>query len=297
MPEPWICTDCPRACSVLRGESQGAGRCGCGALPVVARAAPHYGEEPCISGERGSGTVFFSGCNLGCVFCQNTDISQGRTGKQVSIARLREIFRELISLGVHNLNLVTPSHFVRAVAEALEGPPLPVPVAWNSSGYDSAPTLRLLDGKIQIYMPDLKYLLPAPAARYSGAADYPAAATAAIREMYRQTGPFVLDRDGMLQRGVLIRHLVLPGQLENTRRVIDWVSREFPPDGVMLSLMSQYTPLFGAHRFPEIDRPLSQEEHETAVNYLLDSGIEAGFYQDLESSGDEMIPEFDGTGV
>ena len=297
MAEPWLCADCPRACGVLRSGTRGDGRCGCGALPVVARAAPHFGEEPCISGTRGSGTVFFSGCSLGCVFCQNAEISQGRAGKVVSIARLREIFRELAAQGVHNLNLVTPSHFVRAVAAALDGLALDIPVAWNSSGYDSVSALRQLEGKVQIYMPDLKYLLPGPAARYSGAADYPAAATAAILEMYRQTGPARLDEDGLLQRGVLIRHLVLPGQLENTRRVINWVAAQFPPGSVLLSLMSQYTPLHRAATFPEIARPLTRAEHEAAVSCLLDADIPLGFYQDLASSGDELIPCFDGTGV
>ena len=189
----YICRDCPRSCGAERGEKQRGGVCMSPALPVVARAAPHYGEEPCISGSRGSGTVFFTGCNLKCVFCQNREISRGRGGKAVTVRELRDILLRLRDQGVHNINLVTPSHFTRPIAEALSGLKLGIPVVWNSSGYESVESLKLLEGLVQIYMPDFKYAKKEPAKRYSAAEDYPETARAAIREMYRQTGPFVMD--------------------------------------------------------------------------------------------------------
>ena len=236
---PEACTLCPRQCKADRAAGQ-TGFCGAGRTLKAARAALHFWEEPCISGTRGSGTVFFSGCTLGCVFCQNHEISAQGVGKPVSVDRLREIFRELIRQGAHNINLVTPGHFAPWVAQALE-PSLPVPVVCNTGGYERVETLRLLEGKVQVYLPDMKYALEEPARRLSGAGDYPAAARSAICEMFRQTGPYQL-RDGLLVRGVLIRHLVLPGQLDNTRRVIDWVAETFRPGEVLFSLMSQYTP-------------------------------------------------------
>ena len=241
----FLCSLCPRRCGALRTGTEGGGFCGMPALPVVARAALHFWEEPCISGTRGSGTVFFSGCNLGCVFCQNGSISHGRFGRPVTIPRLREIFQELIAQGAHNINLVTPTHFAPAIREALEAP-LAVPVVWNSGGYELPEALRTLEGKVQIYLPDLKYADSALAARYSGAADYFETATAAIREMFRQVGRCVWDADGMLQRGVIIRHLLLPGALENTKAVLDWIAGTFPAGSVLVSLMSQYTPQAGA---------------------------------------------------
>ena len=265
--------------------------------PVVARAAPHFGEEPCISGTRGSGAVFFSGCNLRCVFCQNRTISRGEHGKEITVAQLRGIFLRLRDEGVHNINLVTPSHYTRQIAEALSGLELGIPVVWNSSGYECVETLRMLDGLVQVYLPDLKYALSEPAARYSAAADYPQVARAAILEMYRQTGPFRLDEDGMLQRGVLIRHLILPQQVENTRRVIDWVGQTFAPGQVLFSLMSQYTPVGDLAQWPELQHPISPELHEEMYQYLIDSPITDGFYQDLDAATGDMIPAFDGTGV
>ena len=194
-----LCSICPRGCGVDRAGGQ-FGFCAVPDAPVVARAAPHFGEEPCISGTRGSGAVFFSGCNLRCVFCQNRTISRGEHGKEITVAQLRGIFLRLRDEGVHNINLVTPSHYTRQIAEALSGLELGIPVVWNSSGYECVETLRMLDGLVQVYLPDLKYALSEPAARYSAAADYPQVARAAILEMYRQTGPFRLDEDGMLQR-------------------------------------------------------------------------------------------------
>ena len=233
-----ICNLCPRRCAALRTDTRGEGRCAMPSLPVVARAALHQWEEPPLSGARGAGTVFFSGCPLGCVFCQNESISHENFGRPISVERLRAIFQELIDQGAHNIDLVNPTHFAHAVLQALEEP-LPVPVVWNSGGYDTLETLRALEGKVDVYLPDLKYLRSETAARYSDAPDYPEAACAAILEMYRQTGPCVYDGDGLLRRGVIIRHLILPGRLSETKEVMDWVAEHFAPGQVLFSLMSQ----------------------------------------------------------
>ncbi len=292
-----ICNACPRHCGAERSEYTPAGVCSSPLLPRIARAAPHFGEEPCISGENGSGTVFFSGCNLRCVFCQNHDISRGRIGKVVTVERLSEIFLELQDKGVHNINLVTPSHCADAVIKALKAARLGIPVAWNSSGYDSADMIRRLEGLVQIYMPDLKYMDARLAKRYSAAPDYPETAKAAIAEMYRQTGDAVLDGDGMLQSGVIIRHLILPGAEANSRAVIDFVADNFPGKAVLFSLMAQFTPMPGTERFPELQRTVSREENERLIDYMLARGIEFGFWQDTASATDDMIPDFDLTGV
>ena len=264
---------------------------------MVCRAAPHFGEEPCISGTRGSGAVFFAGCNLRCVFCQNHAISRGEAGEAVSVQELRDIFLRLRDTGVHNLNLVTPTHYSLVIAEALAGLDLGIPVAWNSSGYESVETLRQLAGLVQVYMPDFKYADAALAARYSAAPDYPAVALAAIQEMFRQTGPFRMDGEGILQRGVLIRHLILPGSPENTLRVIDAIEDHFPAEDILFSLMSQYTPMPGLEAYPELQRRVSEAECERCASYLDFSDISHGYYQSPESATDEMIPAFDGTGV
>ncbi len=290
------CSLCPRRCGADRAAGQ-TGFCGAPETPVVARAAPHFGEEPCISGTRGSGAVFFAGCNLRCVFCQNYALSRNQLGREITVQRLRDIFLELRDQGVHNINLVTPSHDARAIAQALDGLELGVPVVWNSSGYESVETLRMLEGLVQIYLPDLKYADAALAARYSAAPDYPETARVAILEMFRQTGPFRMDGDGLLQSGVLIRHLILPEQGDNSRRVIDWVSDTFEPGDVLFSLMSQYTPMGELSAFPELRHTVSPALNAAIYAHLLDSRIEDGFYQDLEAATGEMIPKFDGTGV
>ncbi len=290
------CSICPRRCGARRSAGA-AGFCASPEKAAVTRAAPHFGEEPCISGSRGSGTVFFSGCNLRCVFCQNHEISRGKAGTQLNTQELRDTFLRLRDLGVHNINLVTPSHFSLQIAEALAGTKLGIPVAWNSSAYESVETLRQLEGLVQIYMPDFKYSDPRLARRWSAAEDYPAVALAAIREMYRQRGSFVLDGEGMLQSGVLIRHLIMPGAAENTLRVIDAVEDNFPPDGILFSLMSQYTPMPGLDAYPELQHTITAEEYERCSSYLDFSDIEYGFAQDLDSATEEMIPDFDGTGV
>ena len=289
-----LCTQCPRRCGSLRTDTSGGGFCGMPALPVIARAALHHWEEPCLSGIRGAGTVFFSGCALRCVFCQNGAISQENFGRAVTVPRLREIFYELIGQGAHNIDLVSPTHFSHAVAEALSEP-LPVPVVWNSGGYDSVETLRTLEGKLDVYLPDLKYVTPDRAAKYSGGLDYPETARAAIMEMVRQVGPPVLD-DGLLKRGVLIRHLLLPGGLREAKAVMDWVAETFPPGAVLFSLMSQYVPLGRAAEFPEIDRPLRNSEARAAADYMAALGL-AGYTQERSAAAAGYVPAFDLSGV
>lgn len=290
------CDLCPRRCGALRGADKAGGVCRSPLLPRVARAAPHYGEEPCIAGANGTGAVFFTGCNLRCVFCQNREISRGEGGRPVTVSELREIFLRLRDAGVDSLDLVTGAHYVPAIAEALSGLSLGIPVVWNSSGYESVETLRLLEGLVQVYMPDLKYYDAQSAKRYSAAADYPGTARAAILEMYRQTGPCVLDEKGLMKSGVLIRHLILPGRVDEARDVIDFAADSFPPGAVRFSLMSQYTPMPGLERFPELQRRVSAEENRALIHYMQVRGLE-GFWQETEAATDEMIPAFDLTGV
>ena len=292
-----LCNECPRHCGAKREENIPGGVCISPALPRIARAAPHFGEEPCISGERGSGTVFFSGCNLKCVFCQNHEISRGKVGETVSIQRLCDIFLELQDKGVHNINLVTGSHYVTPIVAALEAAKLSIPVVWNSSGYDSVEGLKRLEGLVQIYMPDMKYMDSELARRYSAAPDYPQVAQAAIKEMYRQVGDFILDDEDMLRYGVLIRHLILPEAEENSRKVMDFVADNFPGDNVLFSLMCQFTPMPHTERFPELQKTVSQEVNDRLCQYMAHRGIEWGFYQETSSATEEMIPDFDLTGV
>ena len=286
-----LCSLCPRKCGASRDEAH-PGFCGVGWEPVVARASLHFWEEPCVSGKRGSGAVFFSGCTLRCAFCQNHDISAGGKGKVITADRLREIFRELESQGAHNINLVTASHFLPAVLKALDPPPA-VPVVWNTGGYESLPALRALEGRVQVYLPDMKYMDAALAKELSGAGDYPEVAKAAIWEMFRQTGPYRLDGDGMLIKGVMIRHLVLPGQLDNTFAVLDWVRETFRDGDVLVSLMGQYTP----NGVGGPDRRLTAEEYGRACDYMAALGLLEGYTQELTSAEAEYTPPFDGTGV
>ena len=292
-----VCNICPRKCNAERLPlaENGEGFCGLGGAPKIARAALHFWEEPPISGENGSGTVFFSGCNLGCIFCQNKKISRGRFGKTVTPERLREIYEELINKGAHNINLVTPTHFADAVLASLE-PKLSVPVVYNCGGYESVETLKRFEGKIQIYLPDIKYSDNALAKKYSAAPDYFETAKEAVKEMYRQTGKYDIGDDGIMKKGVIIRHLILPGQLENTKKVIDWVKHEFAPGEVLFSLMSQFTPVEGCNT-DELYRRLTKDEYSEIADYLFESGIEDGFMQELSSAKEEYIPPFDLEGV
>lgn len=287
------CTLCPRSCGAERDGKTGAGFCRMPAGLRVARAALHHWEEPPISGKNGAGTVFFSGCTLRCSYCQNGDISAGGQGRDITPERLREIYFELLGQGAHNIELVTPTHFLPWILPSLE-PKLPVPVVYNCGGYEKVETLRLLEGKVQIWLPDLKYGLEEPAQRYSHAPDYFPVATEAIREMFRQVGPCRME-DGLLRQGVVIRHLVLPGQLENTRRVIDWVARTFRPGEVLFSLMSQYTPQPGAEG--PLRRHVTAAEYRAAAEYMENCGIVDGFVQERTSAREEYTPAFDLTGV
>lgn len=291
-----ICRLCPRNCGAVRTETSGAGYCRMPEAPVLARAALHMWEEPPISGENGSGTVFFSGCSLGCVFCQNEKISHQDFGKPVTLERLGEICDGLIARGAHNINFVNPTHYAHVVRALLENQPLPVPAVWNTGGYDRVETLKSLDGLVDIYLPDLKYLDRGTAKRYSAAADYPEAAQSAIREMVRQTGPVQFGEDGLLKRGVLIRHLILPGQVAQAKAVMDWVAREFEPGTVLFSLMSQYTPWGDLSACPELNRRLRRGEMASAIAYMENLSL-PGFCQERTSAREEYTPPFDLTGI
>ena len=288
-----ICTLCPRRCGAERTAEAGGGFCRMPAGLRVARAMLHHWEEPPISGRNGAGTVFFSGCTLGCVYCQNGDISAGGFGKDISTARLREIFEELIGQGAHNIELVTPTHFLPWILPALT-PRLPVPVVYNCGGYERVETLRALEGLADVYLPDLKYADGTLAAALSGAADYFPVACQAIREMFRQVGPYVLE-DGLLTRGVVIRHLVLPGYLDNTRQVLDWIAETFGPGDVLVSLMSQYTPT--NNMTGRMARRVTAAEYRAAAAYMRNCGITDGFVQERTSAEEAYTPAFDGQGV
>ena len=289
-----ICTLCPRSCHAERTPYEGAGVCCVGTLPRIARAALHMWEEPCISGTRGSGAIFFSGCNLHCTFCQNEAISHGGQGETVSVARLAEIFAELEAQGAHNINLVTATHFVPAVIEALDIYRPKIPVVYNCGGYESVETLRMLEGYVDIYLPDFKYIDGAMAKLLSGAPDYPEVALAAIREMRRQTGPAVYDAEGMMLRGTQIRHLVLPGLTGDSIRLLTLIADELPDTPV--SLMGQYTPCGRALAIPGMDRRVKKKEYARVLAHMEAIGL-PGYRQALESATDAYVPAFDHTGV
>lgn len=291
--KPYVCSACPRDCHALRGDT-GAGFCRMGANPVIARAAPHYDEEPVISGKNGSGAVFFSGCALRCRFCQNYSISHDSFGATVSVGRLREIYFELIEQGVHNINLVNPTHFSEAILASLEGG-LSVPVVWNSGGYEKVDNLKRFESKIQVYLPDLKYIYPDSARKYSAARDYFDHAGPALKEMLRQTGPVELDANGLIRRGTIVRHLILPGCAEESMAILDWIAKELP--GAWISLMAQYLPFGDLRGLDELNRRVTQEEYDRVVDHLMDLGLEDGFVQELSSSDEKYIPNFDLTGV
>ena len=291
-----ICRLCPRNCGAERTGTVGKGYCRMPALPVLARAALHHWEEPPISGTQGSGTLFFSGCSLGCVFCQNEKISHQDFGRAVTLDRLREICEALIAQGAHNLNFVNPTHYAHVLAALLEDWHPPVPVVFNTGGYDNTDTLQRLEGKVNIYLPDLKYLDRETARRYSGASNYPETAQAAIREMVRQTGPCRFDDNGLLLKGTIIRHLILPGQVSQAKAVMDWVAREFGPGTVLFSLMSQYTPWGNLSAVPELNRRLRPGEIRAAREYMENLGL-PGFTQERTSAREEYTPPFDLTGI
>lgn len=268
------CDICPRMCGVDRTKGE-KGACRTGRRARVASFGPHFGEEPPITGIHGSGTVFFSQCNLHCVFCQNVDISHYEEGEALSPESIAAIFLSLQRLGCHNVNLVTPTHVTPQIVEALSAAAergLSLPVVYNCGGYERVETLRDLEGLVDIYMPDVKFLDPGPAERYCGAPDYPDAVRAAVKEMARQVGPLVLDRRGIARRGLLVRHLVMPGGASTTRKVIDLLAEEIGPD-VCLNLMDQYRPCGRAPEFPEIGRRIAPREWEEAREYAGARGL------------------------
>lgn len=289
-----ICNFCPRKCNVDRATK--TGYCGVGEKIKIARAAPHYWEEPCLSGKNGSGTVFFSGCNLGCIFCQNQDISHRAFGKEVTEDELLKIFDNLLSKGVHNLNLVTPSHYINQIASALEKFKSPVPVIYNTSSYESVEELKKLEGLVDIYLPDLKYYDSEKSLKYSKAADYFEKASQAVLEMYRQAGDLVISENGMAKSGMIIRHLVLPGNISQTEKIFEWVSENLPLE-THISLMRQYTPFGKALETPPLNRAVTGREYKIAKDKLYNLGFYNIFFQQKESISESFIPEFDLEGV
>lgn len=286
-----ICNLCPRRCGAERTPEEGKGWCRLPSVAKVARAELHHWEEPCISGTRGAGTVFFSGCTLGCVFCQNGSISHGNQGKEVTEEELYALFEKLEREGAHNIELVTPSQYIHVLQKVLSRPvPGNLPVVWNSGGYERVEILKSLEGKVDVYLPDLKYVSQDLAEKYSAAPDYPSAAKAAIVEMFRQTGPVQLE-DGMLKKGMVIRHLILPGRLAEAKRVMDWVSEQFEPGEVLFSLMAQYTPCGDLEQFPELQRTLRPSELRAARSYMDTLGLQ-GYVQELEAVGEQFIPDW-----
>lgn len=291
----YVCSICPRQCNAMRDDTSGGGFCEMPASPVVARAALHFGEEPCISGTNGSGTVFFSGCSLRCCFCQNHSISHKNEGKAITVERLAEIFEELENAGAHNINLVNPSHYAVSIRKALQLYRPNIPVVYNSSGYERVETLKLLDGFVDVYLPDCKYVDSSLSLALSGAENYFKMASAAILEMARQTGIAQFDADGMMTKGTMVRHLVLPGHTKNSMQVLDWLSTI--KDSVWVSLMFQYTPCGDISAHKELQRTLTRRECEKVWQYMDDLGIINGYVQDRKSAGTTMIPAFDLTGV
>ena len=293
------CVRCPRNCHADRIHGRW-GRCHETAEIVVARAALHMWEEPCISGDAGSGAVFFSGCPMGCVFCQNHNIAEAKAGKTITVERLSEIFLELQEKGAANINLVTPTHYVLQIIEALdlarkEG--LSLPIVYNTSGYEKPETIRMLDGYVDVYLPDFKYMESELAAAYSGAPDYPKYAKAALKEMLHQTGNIQIDKDtGMIQKGVIVRHLVLPGHVKNSKAVIKYLLETYQ-DQILISIMNQYTPMPQVSGDPLLSRKVTKREYEKVIDYALELGMEDGFIQEGEAAKESFIPEFDCEGV
>ena len=292
------CRVCPRNCSVDRLSDQ-KGFCRAGAEIILARAALHMWEEPCISGKEGSGAVFFSGCSLGCKFCQNGQISRGQTGKEVTADRLADIFLELQQQKANNINLVTAGHFLPQVAEAIEksrNRGLQIPVVYNSSGYEKSEMLKLLEGLVDIYLPDFKYMDPELAEKYSYARDYPEVAREALKEMVRQTGTPEFDRQGIMKKGVLVRHLLLPGHVKDSRRVLEYLLSTYGKE-IYISLMNQYTPMPAMKDDPRLSRKVTDREYQRLIDYGIQLGLENGFIQEGETAKESFIPEFNGEGI
>lgn len=291
------CRLCPRNCRVNRKERTGF----CGEKDGIrcARAALHHWEEPCISGTRGSGAVFFSGCSLKCCYCQNYQISQEGLGKEISPEKLARIFLDLQEQGAHNINLVTGTHFLPGILTALDlaRPKLSIPVVYNCGGYEKPEVIRLLDGYVDIYLPDLKYFDPELSARYSGARDYFAQASQAVSAMISQTGSPVFDEDGIMQKGVIIRHMVLPGSRKDSISILRWIREHLPEEGFLLSLLSQYTPFYKSREYPQINRRLTTYEYDKVLEEAISLGLTKGFMQEKSSAKEEYTPPFDLEGL
>lgn len=288
-----ICNACPRRCGVDRSKKHGF--CGVGENFVVARAAKHFWEEPPISGTNGSGAVFFSGCNLRCVFCQNYELSRAKQGKEITEKKLTEIFDSLISSGAHNLNLVTATQYAERLADVLEKYRSPVPVVYNCGGYESVETIKRLSSVVDVWLPDLKYIDPERSLRYSKAADYFEAASKTILEM-RRNQPEDVFENGLMKKGLIIRHLVLPKNVNQSRRIFEWIKDNLGAK-TYISLMAQYTPCGKLEDFPELQRRITKREYEKAVDCLIELGFENVFLQELDSAQKQYIPDFDLTGV
>lgn len=295
------CDLCPRKCLVDRKKGE-KGICGQTENLKVARAALHFWEEPCISGDAGSGAVFFSGCPLHCVFCQNENIANGTVGKEISLERLVDIFLELQEKRANNINLVTPGHFVPQIVKALnqarkEG--LTLPVVYNTSSYETVDTIKMLEGYVDIYLPDFKYMSPVLSKKYSHAPDYAEVAKAAIAEMVRQTGKAVFvngDEDNLILSGTIVRHLTLPGCMEDSMQILKYLNETYG-DTIYISIMNQFTPLSNLEKYPELNRKITDEEYEALVDYAIEIGIENGFIQEGDTAEESFIPAFDCEGV
>lgn len=296
-----VCTLCPRNCGVDRKKGE-KGTCGQTDEVKVARAALHFWEEPCISGTAGSGTVFFSGCSLHCVFCQNELIANGTVGRIVTTERLAEIFLELQQQGAHNINLVTPGHFIPQIREALflaKNRGLILPIVYNTGSYETVEALRSLEGLVDIYLPDFKYMSSTLSVKYSHAADYADVAKAAIAEMVRQTGePFFDEKgeEGLMKRGTIVRHLILPGCMEDSKKILEYLYETYG-NQIYISIMNQFTPLQNVEAFPELNRKITEAEYEALTDYAISLGIEQGFIQEGETAEESFIPDFNCEGV
>lgn len=292
------CTLCPRNCHADR-RSGLHGYCGMDSTIRAARAALHMWEEPCISGKKGSGTVFFTGCGLRCCYCQNREIAIGDSGKEISVSRLSQIFLELEQKGAANINLVTGAHYVPQIVHALEMAKrygLSIPVVYNSSGYEKTESIQMLDGLIDVYLPDLKYLDEKLAENFSHAADYPEIARQAIKEMVRQTGECIFGEDGYIKKGTIVRHLILPGHTRNSIQVLDYLHKTYG-NTIYISIMNQYTPVWHQEKYPELNRRVTGREYEKVLNAALEMGIDNGFFQEGETSKESFIPAFDYEGI
>lgn len=292
------CKLCPRNCNVNRNKGE-LGFCRSDKSIRVARAALHYWEEPCISGDSGSGAVFFSGCTLKCVYCQNNEISRGKTGKGISVDRLCEIFFELKKKGANNINLVTGDHYIPMIKEAIilaKKKAFDLPFIFNCSGYEKEEQIKMLDGLIDVYLPDMKYFSDDLSMRYSNAENYFQKAKTAISEMYRQCPEIVFDDNGIIQKGVIIRHLVLPGCVEDSKRVISYLYEAYG-DKVILSIMNQYTPVSGLNLPDELGRKLTEKEYDEVIDFAVEIGVENAYVQEEGTVSESFIPQFDNEGV